>query len=63
MNRSSRYVVIGLGVTLLFWCCVAIVGLGLAWSTITQDIVSIVESQPTEGTTLSLGDRAPAADG
>lgn len=64
MNRSSRYVVIGLGVTLLFWCCVAIVGLGLAWSTITQDIVSIVESQPTEGTSSvsEIERRPPTAE-
>jgi len=64
MNRSSRYIVIGLGVTVLFWCCAAIVGLGLAWSTITQDIETIIGSQATSEPTLAseIERRPPTAE-
>jgi immune inhibitor A len=59
MNRSFRYIAIGLGVAVLFWCCATIVGLGLAWASIEQ-IFMIVEPQATEETTTAAGiDRRP----
>jgi immune inhibitor A len=60
MNRSFRYIVIGLSMILLFWCCVAVVGLCLTWSTITQGIGTIIESQATvEPTIVSEIERRP----
>jgi len=64
MNRSFQYIVIGLGVVLLFWCGVAIVGLCLAGPTITQGIGTIIESQATVEPTaiLEIERRPPTAE-
>ncbi|MBN1137047.1 MAG: immune inhibitor A [Anaerolineae bacterium] len=64
MNRSFRYIVVGLGVALLCWCCVVTTGVGLVWSTIQQGLVEIVGSQATAepGLASEIERRPPAAE-
>lgn len=47
MNQSVKYIIIGLGIALLFWCCACVVGLGLGWSFIKDDVADILEAQAT----------------
>ena len=47
MNQSVKYIIIGLGIALLFWCCACVVGLGLGWSFIKDDAADLLEAQAT----------------
>jgi len=64
MNRNSRYIIIGLGMALLFWCGVTVVGLLLVRFLATQDIGTIIESQSAvEPTPVAEAERhSPTAE-